>query len=86
MNGLGQRQNRPCRGFAVVGRQRDIALAIVEKRLACEKALAALLGGSAQGGAGKARLASVDLFLRPRQSAADDVVKVSIGRPAISFS
>ena len=41
-----------------------------------------LLGRPAQGGAGERGLTLVDLFLRPRQSAADDVVEIGFHRPS----
>ena len=94
MNGLGQRQNRLRRSFAVVGRQRNIALIVVKRRDPSDIPLAALFffaphrfGGPAQGRAGERGLTLVDLFLRPRQSAPTMSSRlVSTGFPAISFA
>ena len=77
------------RGVAVVGRKRDVAFAIVERGHARDIALAPLLllaphllGRLAQGRAGEARLAVVDLLLRPRQRATDNVVEIGLDRPS----
>ena len=89
MNGLGQRDSRLRRGFAVVGRQRNIALIVVKRRDPSDIPLAALLfiaphrlGGPAQSRASERGLTLVDLLLRPRQSATDNVVEVGFNRPS----
>jgi hypothetical protein len=77
------------RRFAVVGRQRDVPLASIER---CHARLIAfapfrlfaphLFRGPAQSRACDARLSSIDLFLRPRKRTADDLVQVGLDRPS----
>ena len=68
-------------GLAVIGRERDVALAIAKRRDSSDIALAALflfaahrLGRLAKRGAGKTRLALVDQRPRPRKRLLDDGV------------
>src|SRR5208282_499647 len=94
VNGLGQRHNRLGRGFAVVGRERDIALTIVEQRLTGDITLAALFLLAPHCLSGRAHVARARRDW-PLSTCSFALVKarptmssrlVSTGRPAISFS
>ena len=87
MEGFGQSNNGGGCGLAIVGSKRNIALTIVEQRLARNISREALfllalhrLGGPAQGIAREARLALIDLRPRLRQGRVDAGVDIGLYR------